>query len=469
MAGKPPGEGRLEGWAAIAGYLGTSSRTAQRWEQELGLPVRHAGRSKGYRVFAFPADLDEWMKNTQVAAPTPGPPPSNSGPNLVQTVAAERAPHPRLRWLVLAGGAIAASAVLLVAVKTIRSTDVEVGQVRFSSQQLIASSNGRFLWSYDFGRPLVTSSTGQDSLALILSANQNHRNEVIVAAPRFAFDQPNGGASDALYAFSSSGKLLWRNAFNQHVAFAGENAGPPWEARTMASSGGAKSPLMWVALDSSLKSIALLLRVEPDGRFTTQFVNYGHLLALAELKTKTSAYLVAGGINNECDCAALAILPLGAPSGHSPQSPSLSPCHECPVGAPYRYFLFPRSEVDLLSGPSYNGVIALDLDGPRLQVMTYESLPAEPSRVADWALYEFREGFVPASAIFSDHYWDDHRRLSREGKISHPASLCPVLRQGLVVRGWSPETGWKDFQLPPVVAPPSSQYPSQRATPARRP
>lgn len=53
---------RLDGWKAIAQYLGRSCRTVQRWHAEHTLPVRHLGGEKGV-VFAYNDELDVWMKN----------------------------------------------------------------------------------------------------------------------------------------------------------------------------------------------------------------------------------------------------------------------------------------------------------------------------------------------------------------------------------------------------------------------
>ena len=51
----------LSGWKEIAGYLGKGVRTVQRYEMELGLPVRRpAGKSYG-SVVATKAELDAWV------------------------------------------------------------------------------------------------------------------------------------------------------------------------------------------------------------------------------------------------------------------------------------------------------------------------------------------------------------------------------------------------------------------------
>jgi hypothetical protein len=62
----------LSCWKDIAQYLGKAVRTVQRWEQELGLPVR---RPKGVHhksaVIAYVRDLDSWMESQWSERGTP--------------------------------------------------------------------------------------------------------------------------------------------------------------------------------------------------------------------------------------------------------------------------------------------------------------------------------------------------------------------------------------------------------------
>jgi len=53
--------GILNGWKEIANYLGKGVRTVQRYERELGLPIRRpAGKSTGL-VIATKAELEAWV------------------------------------------------------------------------------------------------------------------------------------------------------------------------------------------------------------------------------------------------------------------------------------------------------------------------------------------------------------------------------------------------------------------------
>jgi hypothetical protein len=53
----------LQSWKEIAGYLKRGVRTAQRWERAAGLPVRRPRPGDRSPVFAFPEELDAWMRS----------------------------------------------------------------------------------------------------------------------------------------------------------------------------------------------------------------------------------------------------------------------------------------------------------------------------------------------------------------------------------------------------------------------
>jgi hypothetical protein len=55
-------QSRLDSWKSVAGYLGCSARTAQRWFSEYSLPVRRVGSGSG-RVFAYVDEVDAWLRS----------------------------------------------------------------------------------------------------------------------------------------------------------------------------------------------------------------------------------------------------------------------------------------------------------------------------------------------------------------------------------------------------------------------
>jgi hypothetical protein len=53
----------LSGWKDIANYMGKGVRTVQRYERELGLPIRRpSGRTRG-SVLVTKAELDVWINS----------------------------------------------------------------------------------------------------------------------------------------------------------------------------------------------------------------------------------------------------------------------------------------------------------------------------------------------------------------------------------------------------------------------
>ena len=66
---KPP-EDRLDSWKEIAAYLDRDVTTVQRWEKREGMPVHRHQHDRIGSVYAFRAELDEWVRsrNLQVSA-----------------------------------------------------------------------------------------------------------------------------------------------------------------------------------------------------------------------------------------------------------------------------------------------------------------------------------------------------------------------------------------------------------------
>ena len=57
---EPSSNQELNSWKEIAFHLERGVRTVQRWESELGLPVRRTGRGKRGAVYALVSELDLW-------------------------------------------------------------------------------------------------------------------------------------------------------------------------------------------------------------------------------------------------------------------------------------------------------------------------------------------------------------------------------------------------------------------------
>ena len=318
---------KLVGWKEIAEYLRTSTRTAQRWEQEQGLPVHHTGGSKGYSVFAYPGELDVWLRapagNTASPsdAPRPATPTGLSTPSSVWR---------RPKLLAIAAIVVVAASSILAMLRFGVAHRPKIGSITFSGHQMLAWSNGKLLWSYDLGQP-TRIPRPVDLPPKFRLASMNGEDVVIVAAPLLQFEAGDL-STDGVYCFTSTGKLLWQHVFADRVRFGGEDCGPRWEVETLIATGDGTHRSTWCTICSYPTSVAIVVKIDFSGNATRYFVNYGHLGRLSELHTPGGSFLLAGGTNNESDAGALAVLGETTPSGRSPQTGALSDCDSCPPG-----------------------------------------------------------------------------------------------------------------------------------------
>jgi len=57
----------LNSWKEVATYLGRGIRTVQRWERELGLPIRRPRCKLRSPIIAFRPELDQWLQSAPMA------------------------------------------------------------------------------------------------------------------------------------------------------------------------------------------------------------------------------------------------------------------------------------------------------------------------------------------------------------------------------------------------------------------
>ena len=80
-----PNDHRLDGWKAIANFLGRERSTAIRWANERGLPVHRVPGGRTGTVYAIPSELEAWLssdRHDEGAAGNAGQPTVAKGPSL---------------------------------------------------------------------------------------------------------------------------------------------------------------------------------------------------------------------------------------------------------------------------------------------------------------------------------------------------------------------------------------------------
>jgi hypothetical protein len=96
--GSSQGSAVIAGWKGIGRYLGKGTRTVQRWEHDLGLPVRrsHDGSKPG--IMAVPAEIDAWVQARRLRSGELIDPCKFEREQLLQSLEELRSENGKLRW-----------------------------------------------------------------------------------------------------------------------------------------------------------------------------------------------------------------------------------------------------------------------------------------------------------------------------------------------------------------------------------
>lgn len=413
---------RLDGWKAIADYLGKDVSTAIRWARHRGMPVHRVPGGRGGTVYALAEDLDRWIKGTPSSGPGPSP-----GRRRVLT------------------------STLLVCVVTVAGFFLSSWnrpripvRVSFAGNRFLASDeNGRLAWAYDFGEPV----RGPASLEIsdpvrFIDLDADGRLEIL-AVVVFPGTDPTSVLRRELVCFSFTGKLLWRYKPRHTLRFGDRVWDGPWRFSALLTTHGSEKHV-WAAIAHQIWWPSFLVTLDDQGHDTVRFIHAGVIYALNYLQGPSGNFVLAGGTNNEYEAAMLAVLAEGQPPAVSPQSDASYKCVDCGDSYPAHYFLFPPLEVTRLQH-AYNRVAGITTNGARILVSTIGGTEPPPG---EFGLYNFLEKFDVRDVSLSDSYPVSHRRLEDEGKIKHPNDKCPERAKPWIVRSWEPTTGWRDVQVP---------------------
>lgn len=429
---------RLDSWKEIAAYLKRDERTAMRWAKDRGLPVHHVpGRGRG-TVFAYAQEIEAWLSHPSAVL-------DSNGPEKAVAVSA----RPKIkRWTLasVAGGLVILS---LIAFFLISSSTQHLSpeRVTFSSNSVqVWDRRGDLLWEYQFPDPLRIETEGgvewAKSLVRIVDLDGDGKVEVLVTTPTGLVTER---LRTLLYCFSANGKLKWRYDPQDSFRSGGETFTSPWHFKDVLVSPQGKNRNIWVIVAHHSMWPSYVVKLDSTGQAKVQFFNSGSVFDLRYMKNSTGGgYILVGGLNDEYDMGCLAVLKEDDISGTSPQSVgSRYRCDNCPGGQPYRYFLFPRSQLNRLTNVIHNDVFQVFVAGNKMQIYTREASEA------DNAVYELPSDFEKGelSMYFSETYWRLHRRLEQEGKLDHSVEKCPERLFPKKARMWSAEKGWTDVSF----------------------
>lgn len=412
---------RLDSWKEIARYLGRDIRTVTRWERERRLPVhRIPGGGKG-GAWAYPDELDAWLRGDGLAIAAAGPRPASPRRRLVVVGA-------------IVAGCAALTVALIVSFRYVSSRQQAIEQVVVEGPELRAlAPGGRILWSYS-PAGVARLEAGSGRWSEIVDLDGDGRAEVL-AVLRDRTPPPDRGGTDTLYCFTSDGRVRWTQTFSEPLRFAAGEFEPPWFSSHLSYEGAGPPRILWAVRHHTWWP-SILFALDSGGHITDRFVSAGWIWSVAV--SDDGAFVLVAGITNARMAHFLAVLDPHHVSGATPEPPGSGfECGGCPAGRPLKYFVFPRTDVSRASqfyavGPG----IATYPGGSVVLGVVQNDDPSPPSVV-----FEFGPDLELRRAAYDDRYWEWHRRLEREGRLDHAQQACPD-RDGPAIDRWAPDSGW---------------------------
>ena len=439
---------RLDSWKAIADYLQRDVRTVHRWEKTLALPIRRVPGSRGHSVFAYVSEIETWLKTT---------PPADAASEATEDVTADlpidlagpvdpvdnaaslprRAPW---RW------PVAAAATVLVVTGLVwvgrgSVSDADTLTVHLTPSAVVAvGPGGTERWRYSF--------PASERTELGLSGNtpawitSGKGTELLVAISSRVHVADNAVVSGQLLWLTPAGRLDRTLTLDDRIAFKGTAYGSPWALKDVRLDERSGTRRVALAAHHWVWWPGIVTILDDEGRRQGTFVNAGWI---ERVHWQSADRLIAAGFSNARDGGMIALLDANALDGQSP-APETSEfrCTSCGSGGPLRYVVFPRTEVNRASGSPFNRVV-LQRGNDRLLVRTVEATGTDGA--ATDAIYEFSPSLDLLRASFSDRYWDAHRALEAQGKISHTRDQCPDRDGPRQIEVWEPRTGWKTLTI----------------------
>jgi hypothetical protein len=420
-------EDTLNGWKEIAAFLGKSVRTAQRWERELGLPTHRIKTPDGQIIFSKRSEIDVWRSSTdQRRLGLPDSSPDHAGPSRGRKIAWAAA-----AFVVLVAGALG------IWKLHARWRPAAPTTLRFVGREIQAvDPSGAVVWAHRFDSDVSPLLGATVSIARV-DIDGDGQPDDLVPIRYGPYQEPISLKSDGLMALSSDGRVLWTATSNRTVACGGERYTGPWKIDAYLVSRDTAPARVFVAYSHHTWWPSFVMEILRDGTQVPRYFQAGWIESLAEWKTPSGTWGVAGGVMNEPARASVALFDL---NGSEQVMPATDAKFSCSITGtrppPQRVVLLPELEVTRAGGDAYAMVADLRVVGSDLRADTGANVVTTIS--ADGTVTDLSAG---------DDYWMAHRKLEASHKLTHSVASCPELTTPKEVRSWTPAGGWRSSTI----------------------
>ncbi len=411
---------RIHGWKDIAKYFGRGVRTVQRWEAELGLPVRRVRAKTGDTVYAEKPELDGWLAARGRELDDNGSDPRGSDVHLAE------APPRRPGSIVLGLISLSVLAALVLSGVVYGFRPIASGLPTWcrveNNALMVYGSDNRLLWQHVFTEVLQPEFGPYSE---ITDLDGDGLPEVLFLA------KTRNPYRERFYCFNHDGSLRFQESSVGPIRFGAVTYDPPFaprSLRTIAEPDGTRS--VWLLRIHWEMFPSLAQRISPHGKVLSEYWNNGHLRSVSEAWIGGQRVVLLGGLSNEMKlAAALVALPYERASGSTPAGTQEFRCSNCPAGSPLYYRVFPRMEVSTVGGGSAQVVAARQVSDGSLHVEIHQlAVDVRPdARVVTFPVfYDLDNRFNPIRAQFGNDYKETLRRLAENRVLSRPLTKNPV-------------------------------------------
>lgn len=399
--GSKNGSDRLDSWKVIAAYLKRDERTVRRWELERGLPIRRVPGGRGTSVFAYAAEIDDWLKTAPPAAPL------------------KSTERPRGLRLAMSIAALVIIGVLGVVTWRLRSNvAAEALRIEATSDGVVAyDRSGQQRWRYSFSPAHKTVLADGDGSPAVLVPNAT---PAAFVATSFRARHADGQIeSGSLIELGIDGRPQREFTFTDELTINGVNNQGPWAIAAFSVDDSQSHRRIAVAAHHHTWGTSLVTILDADWRRQGTFVHAGWIESVRWLPDNR---LLVGGYSDEHEGGMVGLLDPNA------------------LTQPLRMTVMPRTELNRVTMSRFNRAVVQVL--PDSIVARPIEVPSAGQDAVD-VVYEFTPQLDFKGAAFSVRYWELHRALEAQGLLRHSRDTCPDRHGPRTIKTWSPAQGWQ--------------------------